>query len=286
MDSFEERLAAHYANLSARLRQAGDHLLANPVDAATRSLRSVAAEAGLPPATFTRLAQALGYAGYDPLRDSLRRRISRHVHPMSDRAGRLQTDHGADGDFAAAHLAACTGNLDRLGQGLDRALLSRSADRLLAARRVLLVGGLGSGAAVDYLAHIAGFCFDGWSVAGRPGQSLGTALTGLGPEDAMLVITKPPFAATTIAAARVASGQGAFLVTLTDSYACPALALADAGFVVPSDSPHFYSSYVATIALVEVLAGLLVSRAGPAAQARIAQVEDNLRQLNEVLPED
>lgn len=284
METFEERLAGHYRGLSARLKQAGDHLLANPVDAASRSLRTMAADAGLPPATFTRLAQALGYPGYDALREALRRRISRQVHPMSDRAGQLQIAH-ASGDFAAAHLAACAENLDRLGTALDTALLMRAAERLLAARRVVLVGGLGSAAAVEYLAHIARYSFENWAVAGQSGLSTGAAVTGLGAGDAMLIVTKPPFSAMAVRAAQTASAQGAFLVAITDSYACPALPLADAGFVVPTESPHFYSSYVATIALIEVLAGLLVSRAGPTARARIAEVETSLRQVGEVLPD-
>lgn len=284
MQSFEPRIAAHYGSLSARLKQACDHLLANPIDAASRSLRAVAADAALPPATFTRLAQALGYPGYDDLREDLRARITAQVQPMSDRAGQLQSDH-ADGGFAAAHIGACIANLDRLGQSLDQALLSDAADRLLAARRVVLVGGLGSAAAVQYLAHVARYCFDGWVVAGQPGLTTGAAVTGIGAGDAMLVITKPPFSSTSIRAAERAAAQGAFLVTITDSYACPALPIADAGFVVPTDSSHFYSSYVATIALVEALAGLLVSRAGPEAQARIAEVERNQRELGEVLPD-
>ena len=70
-------------------------------------------------------------------------------------------------------------------------------------------------------------------------------------------------------------------MVITDSHACPALRHASAGFVVPSDSPHFYSSYVATLVLAEAMVGMLVSRAGPAARARIARVEESSRRLGE-----
>ena len=55
----------------ARLQQAGRFIARNDFDATTRSMRDLAAAAGLQPATFTRLAQALGHAGWDEFRDAL-----------------------------------------------------------------------------------------------------------------------------------------------------------------------------------------------------------------------
>src|ERR1700752_4526050 len=58
-------------SLPARLQQVGRFVAANVYDATTRSMRDLAAVAGADPATFTRLAKALGYAGWDDLRAAL-----------------------------------------------------------------------------------------------------------------------------------------------------------------------------------------------------------------------
>ncbi|MFU8834796.1 MAG: MurR/RpiR family transcriptional regulator [Roseovarius sp.] len=281
--SFEERMARNFDRLSDKLRLAAEYVAAHPVDIATRSLRVVAQESGLAPATFSRLARGLDYDSFEELREAMRAKIGRRVNSFAERAGRLQTAHEAgETGFVEAHVTACQSNLQTLLSDIDRALLERTVERLHAARNVLLFGALGSTGVVEYLSYMANFCSGNWSMAGRMGASLGAALTGMDARDALVIVTKPPYATRSIEAAHMGAAQGAFVVVITDSPACPALSSASAGFVLPTDSPHFYSSYVTTLAFMEVLVGMLVGRAGSVARARIAQVEESSRRLGEV----
>lgn len=281
--SFEERLARNFDGLSDKLRQAAEFVAANPMDVATRSLRTVAQESGLAPATFSRLARGLGYDSFEQLRETMRAKIDRRVNSFAERAERLQAAHEAgETSFCEAHVSACQRNLQMLLRDMDMALLERAVERLHDARQVLLVGALGSTGIVEYLSYMANFCTGNWSMAGRMGTSLGSALTGIDGRDAMVIVTKPPYSTRSIEAAHMGAAQGAYVVVITDSPACPALPSASAGFVVPTDSPHFYSSYVATMVLVEIMVGMLVGRAGAAARTRIAQVEQSSRRLGEV----
>lgn len=281
--TFEQRLGENYEELSAKLKLAGDYIAENPVDTATRSLRAVAQESGLAPATFSRLARALDYDDFEQLRDELRDKIGRRVHSFADRAGRLQQDHGkGPRGFFDAHAAACMTNLQRLHDDMDTTLLEQAVDRLHDARTVMLVGALGSTGVVEYLAYMANFCSGNWRVAGHMGASLGSALVELDSRDVLLIVTKPPFSTSAIRAAELARAQGVYVVVITDTHTCPALRHASAGFIVPTDSPHFYSSYVATLFLAETMIGMLVSRAGPAVRQRIAQIEKRNRRLEEV----
>lgn len=281
--SFEHRLAQNFDGLSARLRDAAEYVARNPVDIATRSLRTVAQDSGLAPATFSRMARAIGYDSFEDLREAMRTKIGRRVDSFAERAASLQKDHatGKTG-FFDAHVGACMANLERMAADIDRDLLEAAVDRLHAARHVRLSGALGSTGVVEYMAYIADFCADNWSVIGRMGASLGSGLTGLDARDALIVVTKPPFSTRSIATAELAAERGAYVIVITDTHACPALRHASAGFVVPTDSPHFYSSYTATMVLVETMVGMLVGRAGPAARERIAQVEESNRRLSEV----
>ncbi|MGB8624125.1 MAG: MurR/RpiR family transcriptional regulator [Paracoccaceae bacterium] len=282
-DSFDQRLAENYGALSAKLRQAADYVAAHPLDAATRSLRSVAIDSGLAPATFSRLARALNYDSFEDLREVIRRSIGRRVNSFSERAGRLQAElRDGRADFMAAHMEACLRNIQMLETMIDRAQLDATVDRLHNARKVLCLGALGSTGIVEYLAYMANFLAENWTIAGRMGASLGSAMAEIDARDALIVVTKPPFATHVIRAAKMAREQGASVIVITDTHACPALRHASHSFVVPSDSPHFFSSYTATLFLTETIVGMLAGRAGRPAMERIAEVEERNRRLEEV----
>jgi len=281
--TFESRLADRYGDLSDALRQAADFLRANPVDMATRPLRTVSRESGVSAAAFSRLARALEYETFDDLREEFRASLGRRVENFADRAEQLQDAHGRGGtSFFDDHLAACRSNLSSLSERTDRRMLEATADRLASSRKVLLQGGLGSTGVTEYLAYLASFHTTDWVMAGRMGASLGGGIIGMDDRDAIIIVTKPPFANRSIKAAELAAARGVYVVVITDTPACPALQYAQSRFIVPTESPHFYSSYVATLFLVETLIGMVVGRTGEAARARIADVEKANRTLAEV----
>jgi len=281
--SFEQRLAAQYGSLSARLRQAGDYIADNPISIATRSLRALASDSKLAPATFTRLAHALEYENFEALREVMRDQIGRRVLPFADRADRLQKDTlDPQESFLTHYGTACQDNIAALSAAIEPEQLERVADRLAGARRVVLLGALGSTGIAEYTAYIANFLGDNWEIGARAGASLGSTLAGLDERDAVLVITKPPFARSSIRGAILAHEQGAYVALITDSRTCPALHAADDSFIVPTDSPHFYTSYVATMFLLEAILAMVARRAGPRATERVAEVERRNRLLEEV----
>lgn len=213
----------------------------------------------------------------------MRRQIDQRVNSFADRADRLRRDTGRAGeDFLGAHVEACQANLAALVIDIDRERLERTVARLHRARKVVLFGALGSTGIVEYMAYIARFLTDKWQVAGRMGASMGSGLTRMDQRDALIVVTKPPHARMALRAVELAREQGAFVVLITDTHAGPALRRADETFLVGSDSPHFFSSYVATICLVETIVGMLARRAGPRAADRIGEVETLNRRLEEV----
>lgn len=265
------------------MRQAADYLSENPVDTATRTLRTVSRDSGISPAAFSRLARALDYDGFEELREEMRIKINKQVNNFADRAARLQEDHAsAKAEFLDTHFAACQSNLQSFVNTVDRDMLDKAVERISESRKVLLLGALGSTGVVEYLSYLANFCADNWIMAGRMGASLGGGLAGADNRDTLVIVTKPPFSDRAIRAAKLAQKQGVYVILITDTLACPALKYASAHFVVPTDSPHFYSSYVVTMFLVETLIGVLASRSGPAGRARIAEVEGANRVLAEV----
>lgn len=281
--AFEHRLAVRYSDLSDTLQSAADFLVANPVDIATRPLRTVSKGSGVSSSAYTRLAKALDYDSFDAIREEIRGKIGQRVNNFADRAEKLQQDHGSEnGSFVNAHLTACHTNLTQLVEDIDLEKLNNAVGLLYKARNVYLIGALGSTGVVEYLSYMAGFCSDNWMMLSRMGASLGSSLANLNTRDVVVVVTKPPFAPRVIKAAEIAKARGSQVMVISDTHACPALKYADISLIVPTESPHFFSSYVPTMFLAETLMSMFVSKAGPAAQNRIREVEENNRQLSEV----
>ena len=61
-----------YPNLSPQLRRAALYLIERPDEIAFTSMRQLAERADVQPATMVRLAQAIGFDGYETLREPFR----------------------------------------------------------------------------------------------------------------------------------------------------------------------------------------------------------------------
>ena len=282
-ETIEDRISEHYAELSTKLRTAADFVAGHPVDVATRSLRSVAQTSGVSPATFSRLARVLGYADYEALREAGRAAVGQKLIPFSERARSLrQPERRSEvADLLHEQARACIANIAYIDQNLSADRLEAAAEALHRAGTVLLLGSMGSAGLIDYLGYQAQWIASNWHVAGRNGTSTAAILSRMGPDDALFVLVKTPYAARSVNALRAARDKAVATIVVTDSHAAPALRFADHAFVVPTVSPNFFSSYAATLVLFEALVTLLLTKAGPEAEDRILAMEDQVRRLGE-----
>ena len=258
-------------------------MVGNEMEIATYSLRTVSGNAGLAPATFTRLSQALGFSSYEAMRDLCRAAIGRQTLSFTERAQLLARDENGvrKQPFFDRQLSACLDNLSMMGSELDKDRLKEVVEHLNSAREVLLFGAFSSSGLVEYFAYLARYFAKNWRIAGQMGASLSSAMVGLNEQDAVLIITKAPYARRSVMAAQMAADAGAYVIVITDKHSCPVLDYAGAYFIVPTESPQFFSSYAATLVLVETIVGMLVSKAGAKAHARIEEVETRNHQSGE-----
>ncbi|MCV6624139.1 MAG: MurR/RpiR family transcriptional regulator [Cellvibrionaceae bacterium] len=271
---FRQKMGSSYLSLSPKLKEAADFVLENPTEVATQSLRSVAQKGGMAPAALSRLARAVGYENYEALRDDMREELSYSVDSFSAGVARIQGQgHLGIASFSTGHLAACARNLEALATSCRAIDMDLVVEQLLKSRSVVVLGGLSSAGIAEYLVYMASLIADNWRLCGRAGESLGGSLCGLGGEDCLIVTTKSPFSKSSIEAARFAKRQGAFVIVITDSELCPIVDLASVKFILPTDTPHFFSSYVATVALLESLVGMLAEKKGAPAIERISKIE-------------
>ena len=61
----------------------------------------------------------------------------------------------------------------------------------------------------------------------------------------------------------------------------PAIEFSSHSFVVPTESPQFFSSYAATLVLIETIITMLLARAGDEAEDMIRAAENQIHVLGE-----
>lgn len=280
----ENKILERYSQLSEKLKLAADFIVSNPLDVASRSLRSIASSAGLSPATFTRLAKAIGYNSYEELREESRKSFSEKLESFTERAARIRSEsqQGPINTLLNQQGQACRANIDTLFSGLDEKRLERSAKSLLNAKRVYLVGALGSASMLDYLAYMAGWFLQNWYVSGRNGVTLSSILANLEKGDVVVVLSLAPFAKRSVAAAKIARERKAKVIVVTDSHTFPELSSADEHFLVRTESANFFSSYASVLVLFETMVSLMVSLSGEKADASISKIEKENQRLEEI----
>ena len=116
-----DRLADAYNDLTPQVRQAARHMLDRPEQVAVLSMRQLAEAAGVKPNTLVRLARAVGFDGYDDLRDPFRHEVTAPGTSYPDKARWLQTLAGAEhhGDLLADLASSNLGIVEQVFEDLS-----------------------------------------------------------------------------------------------------------------------------------------------------------------------
>src|SRR6185437_4895737 len=98
------KLLAAFDRIPRQLQAAARWVLDHPQDVALLTVREQAKRAGVVPATMTRLAQRLGFDGYDAVRDLYAENLRRHASSMfSPKAAALVARRKLTGEASLAH---------------------------------------------------------------------------------------------------------------------------------------------------------------------------------------
>ena len=268
--------------LSPQLRRAARFLSRHPDLIAIYTLRDLAKRAAVAPATFVRLAQALGFPGYPELRREILGRILPAALTYAAKAEELQRVGDASGLYERI-FAAQAANLQATQRANAPDVIRASAETLERARRVWIVGMRSLYPLAFYLHYVWGFFRHDLFLAASPAGTLDNALFAIERGDAMVVMTMAPYTREAVAAAEMAARAGARVVAITDSDLSPLAAHADHMLVAATDTPSFFHSLLAANALVEALIAMLANRGGNKAVSAIRRTQDRLQAMHTYL---
>jgi DNA-binding MurR/RpiR family transcriptional regulator len=261
--------------LSPELLRAARWVEAHPREVALHSMRECGRRAGLAPATLTRLAQALGFKGFEAIRQLCQASFSAQGG-YAGRAEVLQASARQDKDWLALLNESQHANSASVGGLNQTAQLEAAADAMLKARRVWFLGLRASHGLALHLHYTYGLLASNGMLVQGVGGTLDDQVGDMGPGDLLVVTSSASYTRQTVEAVAQARGQGAGVVALTDSALSPIARQATHTLLFRTDSPSYFHSMVGALALTEALAAAVAVRGGRKVLAHLQARQDRL----------
>jgi DNA-binding MurR/RpiR family transcriptional regulator len=272
-------LCSALPSLPMRLQEVGRFVAANDYDATTRSMRELAAVAGADPASFTRLAKALGYSGWDELRAALTEaRRPEQSQPFSARTRARRRGPNADISLVADKLEAEAAGLSRI----SASSVAGAARALHGARRIWIAGFRSCRSVAELLNYqLRLFRPDEVQLVGGSGPE-DLDLGAFHSQDAVVVIGFAPYSTASVLSARSAHDSGATLIAIADTVAAPMAEGAEHLLLFEAaSSPGFFPSLTGAIAIAQSLAAVTFALGGAAAKRRLEETELRLSAMSQ-----
>lgn len=274
-----DAMAAAYDDLTPQLQVAARYVLDHPAEVAVSSMRQIAEDADVRPNTLVRLARALGFDGYDALRRHFQEDVTRTGRSFPSKARWLRSlaAGGRYGALLSEMAGASMATVEQVFADADADEVKAVADLLLAARRTAV---LGVGTAQPLAQN---FCYVGSMIAPNlvaiptNGGLAIDDVARMAPGDVLVSMTFSPYRVEIVEATRMALDRGVRVVAITDSRSAPIALGAAHTFVVPTDSPQYFSSVLGAVALLETLLAFMAAETPTDAAAAIEEFHDRRR---------
>jgi DNA-binding MurR/RpiR family transcriptional regulator len=275
-------LCSALPSLPTRLREVGRFVAANEYDATTRSMRELAIVAGADPASFTRLAQALGYLGWDELRAALTEARRPAPSPFSSRSKGRRHSPSSDVSLVANKLEAEAAGLARISSSS----VAEAAKALRMAQRIWIAGFRSCRSVAELLNYqLRLFRPEAVQLVGGSGPE-DLDLGAFRASDAVIVVGFAPYSTTSVLSARAAHRSGAALIAIADAISAPMAEGADHLLLFEAAaSPGFFPSLTGAIAIAQSLAAVTFALGGAGAKRRLKETEARLAAMSQYVAE-
>ncbi len=247
---FQERIAQHYARLGRNQKKIADFLTQQYHEAAFINAFALSQRLGVDPATVTRFAQRLGYAGYRELLREIQAMVKKELKVAYKPPVEKQDEESL---FLQA-LAQEKENLERAMIHVKGETVAEVVSALRGARNTYIVAqGLARGPAQIFVTHLRG-------LLGMPAQLVAPELVGapmflssVAREDVVMGLSLSALHDDTALMLRLAQTRGAKTIGLAASHTSPTAATAHLTLVYAAESSAGMPSVVSLTAILAAL---------------------------------
>jgi len=236
--------------LSEKRQQIIRPVLESPREFVLLNVRDMASRLATAPATVVRIVQGLGFESY--------KSFQRYLHDLSVTSSTILDSMQAAGNttrtpkFLKSSRKQIQENLEFVMERVDLHQVLNIAVRIHEAKRVLLLGGDMASALVEYMEYhltIAGLPV---LAAINPGRAT-HLVRSTGEDDVVIGISFRRGLRMTIEGIQKARENEAYCIGITDSVLSPLARFSNELVIVPINSLSFAASYVAPIALIDLI---------------------------------
>jgi DNA-binding MurR/RpiR family transcriptional regulator len=244
-------LSARLSLLSAKRQEIIRPALERPRGYVLLSVRALAQRLKTDPATMIRIVTGMQFGSY--------REFQHYLHELSiAHATSLDTMQTApSGKFAASTQARASleqdfKNLNRLIQSLDARRIAFVVRRIYSAKQVILMGGDLAANLVKFLEHLLIILGLPVTSATSPAEVV-HKVRHIGKHDLVIAVSYGRGLRQTVEGLRQARANGAYCVGVTNTLVSPIGQFCDECFLTSIETTSFGSSYVAPMALFNVI---------------------------------
>jgi len=263
-----------YTALSPALKQIAKFVLDHPNDVVTVSMRTIAQRSATKPPTLVRFAQHFNFSGWPQLKEAFSLEMGLGPEQYSERAKSL-VGRAKDKTLVSEMFKVHRFNLNAT-ERQNEASLQRACGVLEKARAVHVAGFRACFPVAFSFVYVYRLFRQSVHLADGQGGSLEMQLRAVEKTDALVVISFAPYSREALQAVQAAKAAGCAVIAMTDSVTSPISLLADETILFAINSPSFFPSITAAIAVTEGLLEVLASRAGKTEVKRIHQSEKDL----------
>jgi DNA-binding MurR/RpiR family transcriptional regulator len=275
----QQMIEQAFESLSPELQRAARWLQNHQTALALHSMRTSAREAGVSPATMTRLAQRLGFDGFEAMRQPFVKQLAGGATISSAPRG------GADGARRSSADAGAASRLNELQQSNVASVLSLNppealndaAQALLQSRMVYFLGMRVCHGVAFHMHYVYGLLAANGLLINDVGGTMADQITRLGPDDVLVAISQSPYTRQTVEGVQLAHDQRATVVALTDGALSPIARRAQHVLLFETATSSFFQSVAGAEALAEALIATLAERGGVRTQSRLRHMQEHLR---------
>ena len=280
-NSLRDQIIALYDEMSPQLQQAARYVLENPQEVALVSMRGLARNAGVQPATMTRLAKFMGLAGYEDIRAYYAKAIRMRADGFAARAMERETTVPDQGSDLAQHmLQSLAAQITKLSEPESLARIQAVANRLNQARRIYVLGLRSCHSVAWHFHYVMTLLGEKTIHLDGPAGTGGDGLLHATDKDVLLVVSISPYALHSLELAAAAREQGMAVITITDSEVSPLIAISEVAVLCSTESQTFFHTLTPALAISEVLCGLLASQDRLGALEALQNADRHLQSLN------
>lgn len=280
-DEIEALIQGRFEEMPPKIKAAARYVLDSPKEIALQSMRSVASDAGLHPASMLRLARELGFDSYESFKSVYVDWVTNQDSGLVGRTIQLRNRSRRNGagkslaDFLHAELI----NLDRTLSSENEASWIEAEQALAKAKNVYIIGLRSLFSAAYYFHYVLSTFRKGVNLVHGTGGTVVDELRRIGKNDVLVCFTSSPYTVISMQAATLATERGATLIAVSDSTVSPVASKAAITILAPNSNLGIFPSVVPHMAVAHTLAQMMVSNGGEDVLAEVSNSDAQLKKF-------